>query len=324
VQTADYEAVLSFLGRSPYAPYVDLDATHGNPRRTVYQIRRHLADVYAKLIRTSPSPGSGVLERLWHHYEVDNVRVALRGAEVDAPWTQVLYLLYPMEKYISVTLEDLEAMVRAGSVENAIEVLRGSTYYAPLSHAITRYIEEHNLFPLEVALDLGYRRALWGDIMELPGKDREMAFKTTGTVLDSDNLLWAIRYRVYHRLSEAEIINYTLPLGYEVHDSHIRAIARGSDIAEVVFDAYPQLEQELAGVSFESGAGLEALELALLHLQIGRCRSMFVGSPFHLGLPLAYVWLSEYEIRDLTVIIEAKATGLRPERFVSRLAVRGA
>ena len=43
-------------------------------------------------------------------------------------------------------------------------------------------------------------------------------------------MVWAIRYRVYHHLSEEEIINYPLPFGYQVRDEDIRAIAAGLDV----------------------------------------------------------------------------------------------
>jgi vacuolar-type H+-ATPase subunit C/Vma6 len=204
-------------------------------------------------------------------------------------------------------------MVRAPDVAHAVETLRGSYYYDILSHALTRYEEEQNLFPLEIALDLGYRRDLWDHIYRLHGLDREMALKTVGTVLDNDNLLWAIRYRVYHHLSEVEIINYTVPIGYEVEDADIHAIAHGENIGRVVFRIHPELREPLQGVALESGEGLEKLEDELNRLLLTRCRKLFVGSPFHIGLPLGYVWLNEYEIRDLTIVVEAKASEIAPE-----------
>jgi vacuolar-type H+-ATPase subunit C/Vma6 len=319
IEATDYEAVLSLLNGTIYAPYLKIERAALTPRRLVYQIRWHLADVYAKLIRVLPGPGAALLETLWHHYEVDNIKVALRGVETGATWQQVLHLLYPMKKYIEADTGDLERMVHAGDVVSAIEVLRRTDYYRILSHAIPRYRAEGSLFPVEVALDLGYRRKLWNRIFDLKGKDRKMALETVGTVLDTDNLLWAIRYRVYHKLSPAEIINYTLPMGYEVHDNDIQALARGASIAGVVFRLYPHLRSKLESVQFDSGPGLERLEQAFLEMLLQRCHRMFLGSPFHIGLPLAYVWLNEYEIRDLTVVIEAKASGMEPEAFQSML-----
>lgn len=315
IQARDYDAVLDLLAKTPYGPYLQLDRSLLTPRRAAYQIRWHLADVYAKLIGLSSSPAREVIRQLWRHYEVDNTKVALRGVHAGASWDQVLHLLYPMARYVSVDVAILEAMVRAGTVVRAIEMLKPTPYYDTLAHALQRFSEEQTLFPLEAALDLSYRRSLWAAIHRLPSFDRKMALRTLGTALDVDNLLWAIRYRVYHRMSPEEIINYTLPMGYEVHDRDIRAVANGVSLSQVVFRVYPQIRDQVGGISLETGEGLERLEESLLLMHIGRCRRMFVGSPFHIGLPLAYVWLSEYEIRDLTVIIEAKSMGLTRESF---------
>ncbi|MBN1249417.1 MAG: V-type ATPase subunit [Anaerolineae bacterium] len=319
IRAPDYGAVVTLLSKTVYGPTLTIDRALLTPRRAAYQIRFHLADVYAKLIRINPPVAQSVLKVLWHHYEVDNIRVALRGVEAGATWDQVLHLLYPMRKYVTVTVDDLERMVRSGSVERAIEALKGTEYYAVLSHALTRYEDERSLFPLEVALDLGYRRTLWGSVLALKKRDREKALATIGTVLDIDNLLWALRFRVYHHLSEAEIINYTLPTGYEVRDDDIRLIAGGGDSAQAVFRAYPELRSGLRGISLDTGEGLGKLEQALLRLVISRCRRMFVGAPFHVGLPLAYVLLNEYEIRDVTLLIEAKAAGTPVDVFAPML-----
>jgi len=315
IQARDYDTFLDLLIKSSYSPYLKLDRSLLTPRRTAYQIRWHLADVYAKLIGFSAPRPREVIRQLWHHYEVDNTKVALRGVYAGASWDQVLHLLYPMARYISVDVDMLEAMVRAGTVARAIEVLKPTPYYGTLVHALPRFSEEQTLFPLEAALDLFYRRSLWAVIHKLPQSDRNMALITLGTALDVDNLLWAIRYRVYQRMSSEEIINYTLPMGYEVHDRDIRAIASGAPLDQVVFRVYPQVRAQVGESSLETGEGLERLEESLLLMHIGRCRRMFAGSPFHIGLPLAYVWLSEYEIRDLTVIIEAKSMGLARESF---------
>src|SRR5438046_504689 len=83
---------------------------------------------------------------------------------------------------------------------------------------IKRYSAEQSLFPLEVALDLSYWRHLWAEARKLTGQDQEQGVKIIGALLDMNNLMWAIRYRVYHKLSEEELINYTLPFGYRVQD----------------------------------------------------------------------------------------------------------
>ena len=320
IQAESYEAVLDSLGQTVYGPYLEIPGGRARltPRRLIYQVRWHLSDMYVKLISLVSEPGRQLLVELWHHYEVDNIKAVLRGIETGSAWEQILFLLEPMGKYTALSLSDLEAMGRSADVAQAIEHTHGSPYYNTLSHALERYRTEKNLFPIEVALDLDYRRRLWQSIHKMTGRDHEQALRTVGNELDVDNLLWAIRYRVYHHLSSEEIINYTLPTGYQVKDEDIRAIATGADLTQVVKKIYPTL-QGLDDFYAEPEAHIEELEHALRRYIVDACRAAFIGYPFHIGIPLGFLWLNEYEINDLTVVVEAKASGLAPQVFLPML-----
>jgi vacuolar-type H+-ATPase subunit C/Vma6 len=314
VQAKDLDAVFSVLFKTAYSSHLILKGI--TPRRAVYQIRRRLADVYEKLIRLLPGEGSQLLLWLWRLYEVDDLKAVLRGIEAHASWEQVLLLLYPKPKHALLSLDTMQRMVQSGDVARAVEFTNHTPYYNALVHALERYKAEKSLFPLEVALDLEHHRCLWESIEALGDLDRTWALRIVGSMIDMDNLLWAIRYRIYHHLSEEEIINYTLPFGYQVRDEHIRAIAAGAEIAEVVKRVYPELPvTEKIEDERTAGKGLRALELSLQRRIAAECRAAFVGNPFHIGVPLGYLVLSEYETRDLTVLIEAKASQLSAETF---------
>jgi vacuolar-type H+-ATPase subunit C/Vma6 len=177
-----------------------------------------------------------------------------------------------------------------------------------------RYSAEQNLFPLEVALDLSFWRRLWSEAQKLTGQDREHSVRIIGALLDMNNLMWAIRYRVYHKLSEEEIINYTLPFGYRVKDSDIRAIAAGADIASIVSRIFPGVP-DLNALLENPQVGLPRLEVLLKREVMKQCLAAFVGSPFHIGLPLAFLVLHDFEVQDLIVLIEAKSSGLPEEEY---------
>jgi vacuolar-type H+-ATPase subunit C/Vma6 len=314
VQAKDLETALSVLSKTAYSTHLLLKGI--TPRRAVHQIRRRLADIYEKLIRLLPGEGSELLLWLWRLYEVDDLKAVLRGIEAQASWEQVLLLLYPKPKHALLSLDTMQRMVLSGDVARAVELARHTPYYNALVHALERYKAEKSLFPLEVALDLEHHRRLWESIERFGDMDRTWALRIVGSMIDMDNLLWAIRYRIYHHLSEEEIINYTLPFGHLVRDEHIRAIAGGADVAETVKRIYPEIPMATK-IDDEStaGKGLHALELALQRRIAAQCRAAFVGDPFHIGIPLGYLVLSEFEIRDLTVLIEAKASRLPIETF---------
>ena len=107
-------------------------------------------------------------------------------------------------------------------------------------------------------------------------------------------------------------------MGYQVQDEDIRAIAAGREITQVIKKIYPTLEG-LDDFYAQPETHVADLEHALRRHIVNTCRGAFIGYPFHIGIPLAYLWLNEYEINDLTVLIEAKASHLAPEMFLSML-----
>jgi V/A-type H+-transporting ATPase subunit C len=319
-EAADYGSLVDVLKTTVYGPYLDeVEQAQLTPRRAIYQATKHLADAFEVILRLVPRSGQPLVTQLYRRYEVDNLKALLRGLETGASWERVRYVLFPLGEF---TVLPAQRIVDAEGVEAAAELLRGTPYYGTLSHALRRYEAEGSLFPLEVALDLAYWRELWRDVGQLSTSDREQVQRIVGTLLDVSNLLWAIRYRVNHGLSEEEIINYTLPFGYHVRDEDIRAIAAGAEIGPVVARVFPQLG-DIGPLLQEPRSGLPRLEARLRRRVAERCRTAFLGYPFHLGVPVAYLLLTELELEDLTVLVEAKASQAPSERFEPYLLLAG-
>ena len=316
----DFPTLFSTLKTTAYGPYLEgLKDKEITSKRTINQIKRKLADAYYSVIQMAPQNARPLLKQLYRYYELGNLKALLRAlvtvptwkTDETALWDRVRDVLFPLGE---ASVLPAQAMVESGSVAAAVDLLRGTPYEESLSFAMRRYSAEQNLFPLEVALDLAYWRRLWAEAKKLTGQDREQATKIIGSLLDMNNLMWAIRYKVYHGLSEEEIINYTLPFGYRVQDSDIRAIAAGADIAAMINRAFPGIP-DINPLLENPKSGLPKLEVLLKRQLIKQCLAAFVGNPFHIGIPLAFLVLSDIEVQDLIVLIEAKSSNMPDEEY---------
>ncbi|MEP7136324.1 MAG: V-type ATPase subunit [Chloroflexota bacterium] len=307
----DFPALVSSLKTTPYGKYLaGLKDSELTPRRAILQIKHKLADSFSSVVQQAPEQTRPLVKQLYRYFELGNLKAVLRSIQTvtswnsDTPaWDRVREVLFPFGAFTSIPAQ---AMVETGNVASAIDLLRGTPYESTISFAARRVSTEQSLFPLEVALDLDYWRRLWAEARKLSGKDREMAVKIIGSVLDMNNLMWVIRYKIYHKLSEEELINYTLPFGYRVHDEDVRAIAAGSDIASVITRIYPSITNASALLE-KPQAGLPKLEHALKQQVMKQCMAAFIGDPFHIGVPIAYLLLSDFEVQDLIILIESKS-----------------
>lgn len=316
----DFPTLFSALKTTAYGPYLEgLKDKEITPKQVINQVKKKLAASYYSVIQMAPENARPLLKQLYRYYELGNLKAVLR-ALVTVPtwdtaetalWDRVRDVLFPMG---TASVLPAQAMIESGSVATAVDLLQGTPYEEALSFAMRRYSAEQNLFPLEIALDLSYWRRLWAEAKRLTGKDREQSTKIIGSFLDMNNLMWAIRYRVYHRLSEEEIINYTLPFGFRVQDSDIRAIAAGADFAAVINRIYPGIPDVNALLENPQN-GLPKLEILLKRELIKQCLAAFVGDPFHIGIPLAFLVLSDIEVQDLIVLIEAKSSEMPEEEY---------
>ncbi|HEU0296205.1 MAG TPA: V-type ATPase subunit [Anaerolineales bacterium] len=326
-EAPDFLSLFNALKGTAYGSYLEgLKDKDVNPRRVITQIKRKLADSFYSVIQMAPVNTRPLVKQLYRYYEIGNLKAVLRALVTVSAWNaetglwdRVRDVLFPLG---SASVLPAQAMVESGSISSAVDLLNGTPYEDILSFAMKRYSAEQNLFPIEVALDLGYWRRLWAEAAKLTGQDRQYGVRIIGSLLDMNNLMWAIRYKVYQKLSEEEIINYTLPFGYRVKDSDIRAIAAGGDIASIVSRLYPGIP-DVNALLEEPKTGLPKLEVLLKRELLKQCEAAFVGSPFHIGIPLAFLVKSDLEVQDLIILIEAKSSNLPEEEYRSFLLKTG-
>jgi V/A-type H+-transporting ATPase subunit C len=317
--TPDFSSLFTSLRGTAYGPYLDgLKDKDINPRQTIRQVKRRVAKSYYSVVQMSPVETRPLIKQLYRYFEIGNLKAVLRSIVAVQPrsgetsqWDRVRDVLFPLG---ADTVIPAQAMVESGSIITAVDLLNGTPYEDVLAFAMKRYSTEQNLFPIEVALDLSYWRRLWAETKKLTGADREHGVKIIGSLLDMNNLMWAVRYKVYHKLSEEEIINYTLPFGYRVQDSDIRAIAAGADIASTISRLYPDIS-DVNDLLEEPKTGLPKLEVLLKRELLKRCKAAFLGSPFHIGIPLAFLVTMDLEAQDLIVLVEAKSTNLSEDDY---------
>lgn len=295
----------------------------------IQALKRRLAGAYSAVIHAAPDHARRVLRQLYRRYEISNLKAIFRGLATGASadeeialWDRVRPLLFP---FGPATVIPAQQMLEAGSVAAGAEFLRGTPYYEVVSFALKRYSAEKSLFPVEVALDLYYWRTLWQEARKLPPQEQGPALRVIGSLIDTNNLMWIIRYRTYQDLSEEELINYTLPFGYRVRDEDIRAVAAGGAVESVLTRLYPDVA-DLSTLLQDPRQGLPTVERELTRHVMKQCAAAFVGNPFQIGVPLAYLVLHDLEIQDLVVLVEAKASDLSSDEFgpflLKDLAVR--
>lgn len=313
------EDILSVLSTTAYS-----DAVLEQPA-SLEQIERQFRSYLARHLRSPLFFVRGrphqLLDWLWRRLELDDLTIVLRGLHNHVPSPQIRSSLLALGPASDL---DWQALSTSGFVSNLIERLRGSLYgrfYArALDNAYGQYERQQTVFVLEVSVYLAYYRRLRTLLNGLRGRDRKYAGQFVSLMIDSRNLMWAFRYRVFFGFRPETILSYTLPRGGRVDATVIRRIADGAGLTEIVESVWgPQLPglERLRELSLRDG--VVELELILRRYLYSLACGALTGYPLRLGTLLAYVVLLEAEVDDLVTVSEGKANEWSTDSICSRL-----
>ena len=177
-----------------------------------------------------------LVEWFWRRFEVNNLKTILRAVHHQTPPSQVQAAIIPLGPR---AMAPWPSLVAASSIPALVEELSGTWYGRVLRHALDQSTRQQSIFPLEVALDLAYYGELLAHVDRLHGTDHADAAMFLGAWVDSQNLLWAYRFRLNADLSPEEILNYTLQRHLRVNAEVVRAIALGAPLLATVEKLWP-------------------------------------------------------------------------------------
>ncbi|MDR3255044.1 MAG: V-type ATPase subunit [Synergistaceae bacterium] len=249
--------------------------------------------------------------RAWYSwYEAENMKSIFRYIAAGRTERDDLRRrLYPiMMSHIS-----FENMLVAKDFAEVVELFRGTSFYRVLSEPLRRLSsgEETSLFPLEMALDGYVELSLFRAMNKLAPDERKMLLPIFGTRIDLFNLYILYRALVFYDLTPEEILNRLLPVRYRISLQILRECVRFktfSDVASAIEERFPAYVDLFDDASRDDEPQL-ALERNIKRYIYIQCQKVFrSGSPaFHTAM--SYFILKEYEISDITHVVEGVRYG---------------
>ncbi len=300
-----------------------------------------LAAEYGRLVQGVRKEAKTVLQRLYRKYISDTVlKPLLRLRSAGMPAEELQHLFYPSQPLPKQVLAKLLA---AEDVREMVESLRETVYYKPLAGALPAY-QETGVSALTTALDAALYRELWSSTSSLSTKDRRIARDFIGREIDMRNVLTAFRLRgaEFTKL-EQQLIPVSYRVGRDVlaailsvrHLSQLATEIHGfayHSLVATLLKEYETLARELPlGADFmpasqEAPAQIELVsvlpfELALRRQMLRMYAGAFRGDRFHIGVPMAHLFLRENEIRNVVTILKLREAGVPADGIEKALAM---
>ncbi len=275
--------------------------TEIDARKIEKALREELIDQHLMVIKSTGGAIRDVFEVLLRRLEVKNLKAVIRAkaAETQTP--------------------------EANSIESMIKQLE-SPYRRVLEEALPEYEKSKSVLILENALDEEIADALWNRIERLGVTDKEIVRKIIGTEFDIANLMTLLRCKS-EEITEAEMRKYFLPYVY-AFDFNADAVkdaisAENVSTAIQLMPASSVYKEVLTGAlsAYEAEKSLIPFEYALSRYFLVTIKNILRGYPINIGTIIAFLYLKDIEIRNLSTITVCKENEIPAEETMKMLKI---
>jgi len=307
VEAESFEAFHSLLEQTVYRREVN-EAILLDPESPDYDLAFNL-NLIACLMKIHEATGGQprkLVSILFSRYDVENVKVILRGNKGDATAGEMLSSVSPVGK---INLKELEDLAREREIPDVLKAMAEMRikYAPPLADAMETYYEhEKDLAVLELALDKFHFTDAMG---LLTGKDDnvKMVRRMFTAQINMRNISTLVRTRGI-RLEDEEVLELRIP-GGSLNPLQFLELHRLGNIARMVSE-YPDPGysevlgralaeyQELDVVAFD-----RELERELITEAVGMSNLDVLG----IGVILGFIAAKQNEIVNLRIVIKGKS-----------------
>ena len=268
---------------------------------------KRLMDRNEFLSETATDSIGDFLSAYCRKFEIQNILRVLRDKILKTSDQPSKYTLLPIQSLSSI---DIDAIAEAEDLEEAISSLK-NTPYTKVTKSMEWYNKFNSLLPIESRLKKIYYDMLFDTLKNIPMNERKKISQLIRAEVDIANCFTSTAASVYgydEELMEFLLIPYSLKLSLQSLRNVIRTESP-HDILSYLSPYYEVAKYLLA--KEESMAHTEALRI--LRDEVLRLR---ISSSMNLAYVVCYLYLCEFECRDLSFIALATQHNLKPESHI--------
>ncbi|OFW53778.1 MAG: ATPase [Actinobacteria bacterium RBG_13_35_12] len=269
-------------------------------------LKRNMIKNMDKLIHYFRDDYKDLIRSLYIKYEVEDLKVLARSIFNGKEPETIEKPLSFLGKYSRV---DPKRLFKSRTIRELIYSLEGSEFFEFLIPLVDGRRE--NLFRFEMALDMGYFNIIQSRKLKISGEDREMLKKWEGMIADLYNIQWIYRGKKFYHLSPEELLNYTINFGDKLTFADRKDMCYTKNLEEL----YRMTINSVYGFLFkkEEISRDIYMERRINRFMHYKLRALTRRLPMSIIQTIGYVWLLEFEIRDIISIIESIRYDLPPE-----------
>jgi V/A-type H+-transporting ATPase subunit C len=306
MEETEYEEEMNALG----ARYSGVDLIE-------YALNRNLAKHFEDMLRFAEGRLYDYLARYLRKFDAWNVKTVIRGIYADADQRGIgddLIRAGELDEAL------LDRLVEAESIEQVVDLLRGTIFGEPLADAYDDYEESGVLVPLENAVDRAYYGLLLSDLPAEPNRATELYIEFLQAEIDFRNIRNALR--LARSGADIDPAEYFIPGGRLFDGSELRRlVGNPNQLVEHVRASTYGDELDAALDELDAAGSLIEFELALERALLEYSTQLSNRYPLSVCPVLAYILAKEREVDNIRAIARGKEAGLSADEIEEELVV---
>ncbi|WKY43360.1 V-type ATPase subunit [Eubacteriaceae bacterium ES2] len=238
--------------------------------------------------------------------EVESLRVLIRGLSRG----ENLENLKPLMVYSKThTKLPFERLFKVKDWESFKKLTMGTDYYRVLE-IYKNITDDVELIMIEKNLDRYYYDLLKNRLLKIDQKENKELVQVQRRNIDLLNLIWVYRGKKFYGLSREELIAYSLRGGYELNDERLNALIMAKNVSEMK----ALLENSVYYFLFNHEKTIDLfMERRRERFMYYQYMNLFAKRGNGISLVIAYIRLLDFEVEDITSLIESKRYKMVPE-----------
>jgi vacuolar-type H+-ATPase subunit C/Vma6 len=266
-------------------------------------------ELVERLASYAPQDSRPLITLFRKSFEFGCVKAILNAIAAKVSAEEAMRYIIPAGKFTADRCKDL---IESHNLNRVIESIEDESFKRFLAPKLTG---EGAGIQTIASIDQYYFMKLWA-ASNLPDPlDAQSARGLIGEAIDHTNILITFRSRLMGldaRTASALMVPVNYGLGQAFDE--LPEANNAQNLARIIE------KTRYSGV-FESNTALDVarVEFALDRSHAKTCLNTFAGSPFNVGLALAFLFLKNYELKDLFGVINAKANNVPIDRTLESL-----
>lgn len=314
IEIQDVASIVEYLRSETYYQNLVKSDTQADIGELEGLLKKHLFSQYEKLYHYVNGEDKRFFKILFMRYEIENIKVFLRMIIRKESLHRISDHIIIPQAYgrINYTL-----LNDAKTLDDLIAGLEG-TEYQKILHMFKDEEEDKLMFYMEMNLDRLYFRELYKQVNRLDTINCKAIGEIVGRNIDMLNIQWIYRGRRFYKISQEELVNYSLPGGRYFKYPELKEMCYKEQLSAIE----ATVRTSAYGGIFEDSPDFEVfLERSMERYIYRFFNELRKKYPMTMVEPLVYMHRLEYEIRDLITILEMKRyqfSGEEGKRFLVR------